>query len=133
MFYLKLFLAGFHKIVNLVKQSWKFIREMLKIHDGEVLRRYFKISIYSQCIMRCIQCLIQMYFGTVWTVWVTKKVLVTRFLYIFHVKPKWNIVYEYLKTKIFSNDPNILPQMHWTSNIFWHSAAIIGGYLLSNP
>ena len=45
---------------------------------------------------------IQMYFSTVWTVWVLKKcdqkVLVTFFLYIFHVKTKLNIVYEYLKT-----------------------------------
>ena len=30
-----------------------------------------------------------------------KKVIVTLFPYIIHVKPKWNIVYEYLKTKIF--------------------------------
>ena len=41
-----------------------------------------------------------------------KKVLVTLFPYIFHVKTNSNIVYEYLKTKIFSRDTNILPQMH---------------------
>ena len=35
---------------------------------------------------------------------------------------------EYLKTKIFSRDTNILPQMHWMSNIFWHSATTIGGW-----
>ena len=66
-----------------------------------------------------------------------KKVLVALFPYIFHVKPKWNIVYEYLKTKIFSRDSNIFPQMHWISNIFGHSAKIIGGFFcstkLSNP
>ena len=60
-----------------------------------------------------------------------QKVLVTLFPYIFHVKPQWNIVYEYLKTKIFSRDSNILPQMHWISNIFGHSATIIGRFLVS--
>ena len=53
------------------------------------------------------------------------------YLYIFHVKTKWNIVYEYLKTKIFSRDANILPQMHWTSNIFGHSAITIGSFWVS--
>ena len=66
-----------------------------------------------------------------------QKVLVTLFPHIFHVKPKWNIVYEYLKAKIFSRDSIILPQMHWTSNIFGYSATVIGGFLgiteLSNP
>ena len=57
---------------------------------------------------------------------------------IFHVKTTWNLVYEYLKTKIFSGDTNILPQMHWTSNIFGPSATTIGSfwvllnYLISN-
>ena len=60
-----------------------------------------------------------------------KKVLVTLFPYIFHVKTKWNIVYEYLKTKFFSRDTNILPQMHWTSNIFGPSATTIGGFWVS--
>ena len=60
-----------------------------------------------------------------------KKVLVTLFPYIFLVKPKWNIVYEYLKIKIFSRDSNIRPQMHWTSNIFGHSATIIGSFWVS--
>ena len=46
---------------------------------------------------------------------------------MFHVKSKWNIVYIYLKNKNFSRDSNILPQMHWTSDIFGHSATIIGG------
>ena len=55
-----------------------------------------------------------------------QKVLVTYFLNIFHVKTKWNIAYEYLKTEIFSRDTNIPPQMHWTSNIFEHSAITIG-------
>ena len=59
------------------------------------------------------------------------EVLVTLFPYIFHVKTEWNIVYEYLKTKIFSRDTNILPQMHWTSNIFGHSATTIGGFWAS--
>ena len=40
------------------------------------------------------------------------KVLVTLFPYTFHVKTNSNIVYKYLKTKIFSRDTNILPQMH---------------------
>ena len=60
-----------------------------------------------------------------------KNVLVTFFPYIFHIKTKWNIVYRYLKTKIFSRDINILPRMHWTSNIFGHSATTITK--LSNP
>ena len=72
-----------------------------------------------------------MYFGTVLTVWAPKKFLVTLFPYIFHVKTKSNIVYEYLKTKIFSRDIIILPQMHWTSNIFWHLATIIWDFLVS--
>ena len=42
-----------------------------------------------------------------------KKFRVTFFPYIFHVKTKLNIVYEYLKTKIFPRDTNILPQIHW--------------------
>ena len=87
------------------------------------------------------QCHIQMYFGTIWTVWAPKKMYPktcnTFSIYIFHLKPKWNIVYKYLKTKIFSRDLNILCQMHWTSNIFGHSATIIGGFLgitkLSSP
>ena len=51
-----------------------------------------------------------------------QKVSATFFSYIFHVKTKWNVIYEYLKTKIFLRETNILPQMHWTSNIFGHSA-----------
>ena len=39
-----------------------------------------------------------------------------------YISRKWNIVYEYLKTKIFSGYTNIVPQMQWTSNIFGHSA-----------
>ena len=41
-----------------------------------------------------------------------KRVFVTLFPYIFHIKSKSNIVYEYLKTKILSRDTNILSQMH---------------------
>ena len=41
-----------------------------------------------------------------------QKSSVTLFPYIFHVKTIGNIVYEYLKTKIFSRDTNTLPQMH---------------------
>ena len=54
---------------------------------------------------------------------VPKKVFVTLFLYIFHVKTNWDIAYGNLKTKIFSRYKNILPQMHWTSDIgvFWVS------------
>ena len=82
------------------------------------------------------QCPIQMYFGSIWTVWaaqenVPKKVLVIFFLYIFHVKAKWNIVYQYLKAKIFSRDTNIIPQMHWTLNISGHSATTIGSFWVS--
>ena len=64
-----------------------------------------------------------------------KKVLVTLFPYIFHIKPKWNIVYEYLKTKLLSTDSNILPQMHWTSNIFDTQLQLLGvfGFPVLNP
>ena len=48
-----------------------------------------------------------------------------------HVTPKWNIVYKHLKTKDFSRDSNILPQMHWTLDIFGHLTAIIGGLEVS--
>ena len=58
----------------------------------------------------------------------SKNVLETLFPYIFYIKTKWNIVYEYLKTKIFSRDTSILPQMHWTSNIFVPSATTIGEF-----
>ena len=51
----------------------------------------------------------------------------TFYIYI-HVNTKWNIVYEYLKTKIFSRDTNILLHTHWTSNIFGLS---IGGFWVS--
>ena len=34
---------------------------------------------------------IPMYFGNVWTVWAPKKVLITLFQYLFHVKTEWNI------------------------------------------
>ena len=78
-----------------------------------------------------------MYFGTVWMVWAPKKVLVTLFPYIFHIKTKLNTVYKNLKTKIISRDTNIPPSMHWTSNSFGHSVTIIGGFWaslkLSNP
>ena len=60
-----------------------------------------------------------------------QKVLSTLFSYIFHIKTKWKIVYEYLKTKIFSSDTNILPQMHWIPNIFRHSATTIWGFGVS--
>ena len=41
------------------------------------------------------------------------------------------MVYEYLKTKIFSRDANILPQTQKTSNIFVHSTTTIGGSWVS--
>ena len=60
-----------------------------------------------------------------------KKVLVTLFPYIFHIETKSSTVYENLKTKILSRDTNILPQMHWTSNIFGPSATTIGVFWVS--
>ena len=36
-----------------------------------------------------------------------------------------------LKNKNLSKRPNILPQMHWTSNIFGHSATTIGVFWVS--
>ena len=61
----------------------------------------------------------------------SKKVHVTLFPYIFHVKTKWNIIHNYLKTTIFSSDTNTLRQMHWTSNSFEPSATNIWGFLVS--
>ena len=61
----------------------------------------------------------------------TQKVLASFFLYMFHIKTKSNIVSEYLKTKIFSRDTNILPQMLWLSDIFGHSVTTIGGFWVS--
>ena len=60
-----------------------------------------------------------------------KKVLVTLFPYIFHVKTKRNIVNNYLKTNFFSRDTNILPQMHWMSNIFGPLTTTIRGFWVS--
>ena len=57
-----------------------------------------------------------------------KKVLVKLFPYIFYVKTKLNIVYEYLKTKTFLRETNILPQMYLTLNIFEPTATAIGGF-----
>ena len=51
--------------------------------------------------------------------------------YVFHVKTKWNIVYKYLKTKTFSRDTNILPQMYGTSNIFGPSGTTIESFWVS--
>ena len=60
-----------------------------------------------------------------------ERVFTTPFPYIFHVKTKWNIVYKYLKTKTISRKTNILPQMHWISNILGHSATPFSGFWVS--
>ena len=78
-----------------------------------------------------IWCGIQMYFGTVLVVWGVKKVLATLFPNIFHIKTKWKVVHDYLKTNTFSRYTNILPQMHRTSNIFGRSATTIRGFVVS--
>ena len=54
------------------------------------------------------------------------------FPYMFHVKPKWNIICKYSTKIIFSRDSNILPQMHWTKDIFGHATTIIGGLGVSH-
>ena len=41
------------------------------------------------------------------------------------------MVYEYLKTKTFSRDTNIISQMHGISNIFGHSVTTIGIFEVS--
>ena len=58
-------------------------------------------------------------FGTVWMVWVLKKVLVALFPYIFDVETKLNIYGLWIlkKQKSFQRDTNILSQMHWASHI----------------
>ena len=60
-----------------------------------------------------------------------KEFLVTLFPYIFHVKAKLNIVYKYLKRKIFARDINVVPQMHWTSNVFATWPTTTGGFWVS--
>ena len=78
------------------------------------------------------QCCIQMYFGTAWTLWAPKNVLVTLFPYIFDVKTKWNTVYKYLKNiYIYFHETNILLKMHWTSNIFGPSATSVSCFRVS--
>ena len=74
---------------------------------------FYDISTASRCILVPFE-----WYGC--PIKCTQKVWVAFFLYIFQVKNKWNTVYEYIKTKIFSRDTNILPQTHWTSNIFRH-------------
>ena len=74
-------------------------------------------------------------FGTVRTVWAAKKIHPKKFLqlfpYIFHIKTKWNIVYKYLKTEIFSRDTSILPQMHGISKYFWTLSYCHWGFWVS--
>ena len=60
-----------------------------------------------------------------------KKILATLFPYIFHIKTKWNIVYKYLKTEIFSRDTNILPQMHGISKYLWTLSYCHWGFWVS--
>ena len=107
-----------------------------RTHSSEILRWLpvccFNTCLYTSVASRCILVPFERYLRIKNA---PKKVLGTLFPYIFHVKPTWNIVYKYLKTKIFSRDSNILLQMHWTSNIFQHSATIIGSFwvLLNYP
>ena len=83
-------------------------------------------------LLTCWQCRIQMHFGTIWTVWVPKKMHPKSSCnsYLFHIKTKWNSLHT-LKTKIFSRDTNILSQMHWTSNISGPSTTTIEGFWVS--
>ena len=61
-------------------------------------------------------------------IWMSKKMRPKSschtFSYVFHLKNN-------LKIKIFSRDTNILPKIHWTSNIFGHSATIIRDFWVS--
>ena len=85
----------------------------------------FKINNFFSAASRCISVPLERY-GRPKNSWKTF------FPYIFHVyisrKTEWNIVYKYLKTKTFSRDTNILPQMPWTSNNFGNSATTIWGF-----
>ena len=60
-----------------------------------------------------------------------KKVLVTLFSFIFHIKTEWNVVYKYLKTKIVSRDTNILPQMYWNQIFLDLQLQLSGGFWVS--
>ena len=127
-----------YKFIDAILEEYNYCKRVMNEHfnknlimsaeDEERIQLSNKCWICSKLLD---QCCIQMYFGTVWTVWAPKKVLTTLFPYIVHVKTKWNIVYKNLKTKIFSRDTNILPQMHWTSNIFGPPATTIGGFWVS--
>ena len=50
--------------------------------------------------------------------YVSKKVLVMLFLYICHIKTKWNKVYEYLKTKIFGQSATTIGVLGVSLNCF---------------
>ena len=81
-----------------------------------VCETYFKYKLQDSAASRCILVPFERYGHP-------KNV----FPCMFHVKPKWNIVYKYLKNKKFFKIPKYRSQTHWTSNIFVHSATIIGG------
>ena len=91
------------------------------------LRNLFQVQVTGQCRF-------QIYFGTVWTVWVPPK---NAFPCMFHVKTKWNIVHKYLKNKnVFKRlkypSPNALNiRYFWTlSYNYWGFGSITK---LSNP
>ena len=127
-----------YKFIDAILEEYNYCKRVMNEHFNKNLIMSAEDEERIQLSNKCWicnklldQCCIQMYFGTVWTVWAPKKVLTTLFPYIVHVKTKWNIVYKNLKTKIFSRDTNILPQMHWTSNIFGPPATTIGGFWVS--
>ena len=95
-----------------------------ELYDASNLNQSIWVWLITSAASRCILVPFEWYGGP-------KKVIVLFLPYIFHVKTKWNIVYEYLKTKIFSRDTNILPQMHRTSNVFEHSPKTIAGFWVS--
>ena len=95
------------------------------ICQNYIIKKYMIIYCYNSAASRCILVPFERY-GRPKKCTHPKKFFNTFSIYIFHVKRKRNIVYEYLKTKIFSRDSNILPQLHWTSNIFGHSAKLLG-------
>ena len=71
-----------------------------RTHSSEILRWLpvccFNTCLYTSVASRCILVPFERYLRIKNA---PKKVLGTLFPYIFHVKPKWNIVYKYLKTK----------------------------------
>ena len=136
-----------HGTLKLAVSSILFFYMLVQIQENKKLIHWFlggpgqrsQWSFSSQCH-------IQICFGTIWTVWAPKKkkkkkpkkFLLILFLYIFHVKTKWNIYsLRILKSKnLFKRheypSPNALNiKYFWTFN--YNHWGFFGITILTNP